>query len=337
MSARVGAALAHSNIAFSKYWGKRPYAGNYPATPSLSLTLDALTTKTRVTFDPKLSADRFILGDAGASKEERGAALARVRGLLDRLRAETGTRDFAEVVSRSDFPTASGLASSASGFAALALAATHALGVDWDVARVSDLARASSASAARSLYGGFVELPAGPANETSAPLPARPIAPANHVDWRLVVAMAGEGKKAVGSTTGMDDTRRLSPYYAAWLELAPRIHEDLKDALATRDLARFGARTEESAFAMHASAMAAGVVYWSGVTWLVVQKVRELRADGKRAFVTMDAGPHVKVLCSGEEAETIAATLRSVPGVTRVIVAKPAEGARVLDAEEAFS
>jgi diphosphomevalonate decarboxylase len=327
---RAGAALAHSNIAFSKYWGKRPYAGNYPASPSLSMTLDALTTRTRVTFDPALTADRFVL----EGKAQTGGPLARVVGMLGRLREETGTSGFAEVVSTSDFPAAAGLASSASGFAALALAAVHALGLDWDVARVSDLARSSSASAARSLYGGFVELPAGPLEKTRAPLSARPLAPPDHVDWRLVVAVAGEGPKAIGSTTGMDDTRRSSPYYAAWLELAPGLHEGLKEALSARDLLRFGARTEESAFAMHASAMAAQVVYSSGVTLQILAKVRELRASGTPAFATMDAGPHVKVLCSAAHAETVSAGLRAVPGVTRVVVARPAEGARVIDPSE---
>src|SRR5580692_6719218 len=333
MSVCVGAALAHPNIAFSKYWGKRTYEGNYPATPSLSLTLDALTTRTKVVFESSLSADRFLLG----GKEQFGAPLVRVRGLLDRLRAEAKTQEFAEVVSTSDFPTAGGLASSASGFAALALAAVSALGLDWDVGRVSDLARRSSASAARSLYAGFVELPAGPLDPTPEPLPARPIAAVGHVDWRLVVAVAGEGPKWVGSTSGMEETRRSSPYYAPWLALAPALHEGLKAALSARDLVRFGSLAEESAFAMHASAMAAQVVYFSGVTLGVLSKVRELRASGIPLFATMDAGPHVKVLCRAGDAPRIASSLVGLPGVTRVTEARPAEGARVIDAAEVMA
>jgi diphosphomevalonate decarboxylase len=330
MSVCVGAALAHSNIAFSKYWGKRPYEGNYPATPSLSLTLDALTTRTKVVFESSLSADRFLLG----GKEQSGAPLLRVRALLDRLRAATRTHDFAEVVSNSDFPTASGLASSASGFAALALAAVRALGLDWDVARVSDLARASSASAARSVYGGFVELAAGPLEATTQALSARPVAPPSYVDWRLVIAVAGEGEKLVGSTSGMEETRRASPYYASWLALAPGLHEGLLEALSARDLERFGSLAEESAFAMHASAMAAKIVYFSGVTLEVLRAVRELRASAIPLFATMDAGPHVKLLCRTDDAPEIARRLRTVPGVTRVLEARPAEGARAIDPAE---
>ena len=331
MSARVGAALAHSNIAFSKYWGKRPYEGNYPATPSLSITLDALTTRTRVTFDASLQADRFTLDGV----VQTGTPRARVSELLGRLRAASGADAFAEVASRSDFPSAAGLASSASGFAALALAAVTALDLDWESARVSDLARRSSASAARSVYGGFVELREGPAEVTRDLLSAERVAPKDHVPWRLVVAVAGGGAKAVGSTRGMNETCLESPYYPAWLELAPRLHEELREALAARDFERFGAAAERSAFGMHASAIAAGLVYWNGVTLDALSTVRQLRGEGIGAFATIDAGPHVKVLCREADAALVGKRLGAVPGVTRVIEARAAEGARVIPEEEA--
>jgi diphosphomevalonate decarboxylase len=333
MSARVAAALAHSNIAFSKYWGKRLYAGNYPACPSLSLTLDALSTRTRVTFDPALREDRFVL----SGKAQTGEPLDRVVRLVERVRAAAKTRDFAEVESTSDFPAASGLASSASGFAALALAAVSALGLDWDRARVSDLARESSASAARSLYGGFVELPAGPVEGAAGLHPAKPLFSEDHVDWRLVVVVVAAGAKAIGSTSGMELTRSRSPYYETWLAIAPPIHEELKAALLSRDLPRFGAKMEESAFAMHASAMAAQVLYMRGATLDVLAAVRALRQGGTLAFATMDAGPHVKVLCRTIDADAVRAALAAVPGVQRAIVARAAEGARLIDPSEVRS
>jgi|HubBroStandDraft_2_1064218.scaffolds.fasta_scaffold119752_1 diphosphomevalonate decarboxylase len=330
MSVRVAAALAHSNIAVSKYWGKRSYEGNYPATPSLSITLDALTTRTRVTFDSSLRADRFTLD----GQVQTGMAHERVCTLLGRVRAASGNDAFADVASRNDFPSAAGLASSASGFAALALAAVSALGLDWEVARVSDLARQSSASAARSLYGGFVELREGPPGATRDVLAAHMVAPKDHVEWRLIVAVAGEGSKAIGSTRGMNETCQVSPYYAAWLDLAPRLHKELCVALAARDFESFGAAAERSAFAMHASAIAAGIVYWNGVTLDALAAVRQLRAHGIGAFATIDAGPHVKVLCRESDAVAVAAGLRAVPGVTRVIEARAAEGAQVIPIEE---
>jgi diphosphomevalonate decarboxylase len=330
MSVRAAAALAHSNIAVSKYWGKRSYEGNYPATPSLSITLDALTTRTRVTFDSSLRADRFTLD----GQVQTGMAHERVCTLLRRVRAASRNDAFADVVSRNDFPSAAGLASSASGFAALALAAVSALGLGWEIERVSDLARQSSASAARSLYGGFVELLEGPPGATRDVLAAHTVAPKDHVEWRLVVAVAGGGSKAIGSTRGMNETCQVSPYYAAWLDLAPRLHKELCVALAARDFESFGASAERSALAMHASAIAAGIVYWNGVTLDALAAVRQLRAQGIGAFATIDAGPHVKVLCRERDAVAVAAGLRAVPGVTRVIEARAAEGAQVIPIEE---
>ena len=326
----VAVALAHANIAFSKYWGKRAYPGNYPAVPSLSLTLDAMTTRTRVTFDDALAEDRFTLG----GQVTTGRPLERASALLDRVRTAAGIKTHADVASRNDFPTASGLASSASGFAALALAAVRAAGLDWDAQLVSDLARRSSASAARSLFGGFVELEAGPRETTTAVLSARSLVPATDLDWRLLVVTLGDAKKDVSSSDGMVRTAAESPYYPTWLEVGPRLHTEIRAALLARDFERFGDITERSALAMHASAFAAGVIYWQGPTLDVLAAVRQLRARGTAVFATMDAGPHVKVLVRPGDSALAGTWLRAVPGVGRVFEAKGAEGARLVDASE---
>jgi diphosphomevalonate decarboxylase len=323
---RSATALAHANIAFSKYWGKRPYPGNYPAVPSLSLTLDAMTTRTEVTFDDALEQDRLVLG--GVAQD--GRPLERVTALLDRVREAARTQTKASVTSVNDFPTASGLASSASGFAALALASVRAAGLDWTLERVSDLARRSSASAGRSLYGGFVELDAGPPDATTKDLAARTLLPEGTLDWRLLVVALGNAKKEVSSTDGMVRTATTSPYYDAWLTTGPRLHVELRAALLARDFERFGQVTEASALAMHASAFAAGVFYWQGATLDLLGAVRALRARGTLAFATMDAGPHVKVLVQPGDVEPVRAALLSVPGVSRILEARGAEGARVV-------
>jgi diphosphomevalonate decarboxylase len=321
-------AVAHPNIALTKYWGKRPGAGRFPAVPSLSVTLAGLSTRTRVRFDEALAADRVVLNGVPAD----GDVEARAVELLDRVRAASGDPRFAEVESRNDFPTASGLASSASGFAALALAAARASGLAWDPARVSDLARQSSVSAARSLFGGYVELDAGTVacgSPASDFLAARPIAPGAHLPLAVLVCVTSEGPKAIGSTTGMQTTLNESPYAEAWLSHAPRLHARLRAALLARDFAAMGALAESSALAMHASAIAAGVVYWTGATLEALQAVRGLRAAGVLAFATVDAGPHVKILVQPEDAARVKATAGAVPGVRRVIEASIGEGARI--------
>lgn len=321
-SAGRATAVAHPNIALAKYWGKRDHGHNLPAVPSLSVTLAGMATTTTVTFDERLERDLFTLGGEPAAK----GAHTRVVALLDRVRAMAGIASRAEVVSANDFPTAAGLASSASAFAALALAAGRAAGIEASEAMVSDLARKSSVSAARSAIGGFVELPAGsptpPGEET---LEAVPVAPPDHLPLRVLVAVTREGPKATLSTEGMLHTQRTSPYYPAWVETAPALFARVRQAVLARDLPALGVAAEESALRMHAAAIAAcpGLVYWAAGTVEVMDEVRRLRASGIPAYFTIDAGPHVKVLTTPEHEDTIERAIASVPGVRRVLRARP--------------
>jgi diphosphomevalonate decarboxylase len=321
-------AVAHPNVALSKYWGKREGEGNFPAVPSLSVTLGGLETRTSVRFDDALAEDELVLDGAVAT----GGPRARAVELLDRVRAASRERRRAQVRSHNDFPTASGLASSASGFAALALASVRAAGLDWPVERISDLARRSSGSAARSLFGGFVELEAGrPGAPSGTLLAARPIAPVDHLPLAVLVCVATEAAKDVGSTDGMRTTMARSPFAAAWLEHAPRLHERLRDALLARDLVTVGELAESSCLAMHASAIAAGVTYWNGATLATLGAVRALRAAGLQVFASIDAGPHVKALARASDAAQARDALEKVPGITRVLEARPGEGARIVE------
>jgi diphosphomevalonate decarboxylase len=324
--------IAHPNVALSKYWGKREGGGNLPAVPSLSVTLAGLETRTRVRFDSSLQEDRMVLNGERADD----ASQTRTSELLDRVRRASGETRRAEVRTRNDFPTASGLASSASGFAALALAATRAAGLQWGPAQVSDLARQSSASAARSLFGGYVELLAGPIGapddaHENVLLAAHSIAPPGHLPLSILVCVTTEARKTIGSTEGMRRTMAHSPYARAWLEEAPRLHARLRDALLAGDFVTVGELAEASALAMHASAIAAGVTYWTGATLDALAAVRALRAAGTQAFATIDAGPHVKVLARANEAAHVRDAMRRTPGVERVIEARPGEGARLVE------
>ncbi len=322
-------AIAHPNIALAKYWGKLPGERNIPAVPSLSVTLAGLATRTSVTFDPALTADALELNGSPADEGARGRASV----LLDRVRARAGRTGFARVSSRNDFPTASGLASSASGFAALAFAALRAAGVDADSAEVADLARRSSASAARSVFSGFGELDGG-AGFTGA---SRQVAPPDAIDLRVLVCVTTEAAKSVGSTGGMNLTAERSPYYPAWLTEAPRLYAEIRRALLAGDFAALGEMSERSALAMHALAMAAGIVYVRGATLEALGAVHELRKRGTAAFATMDAGPHLKVLVQSADAALVATWMSAVPGVLRVIEARPGEGVRANEDDAASS
>lgn len=319
-------ARACANIALVKYWGKRDALLNLPAAGSLSLTLAALVTETTVQFDETLADDEITLGGAPAS----AADARRIITFLDLVRAQAGIPIHARVASSNDFPTASGLASSASGFAALALAATRAAGLELSGHDLSILARRGSGSAARSVFGGFVRMHTGTASEDAY---AEPIASPLLDRVRMVIAVVGGGApKLRGSRDAMDHTAATSPMYRAWLDLVPRDLEAAGDALAAGDLEQLGAITESNALAMHASAITArpAVIYWRPATLAILEKVRGLRECGVAAWATMDAGPHVKVLTTTDDAPTVAMQLRDLDGVTAVTISAPGGEAAVL-------
>ena len=318
-------AIAHANIALAKYWGKSDVLHNLPAVPSISLTLAELTTETEVSFDADLERDELVLdGRVSTSSEMR-----RVVALLDRVRTEAGVQRHARVVSENRFPTAAGLASSASGFAALAAAAMEAARCESDPHAWSAMARRSSASAARSIYGGFVELPAGAPGEDD--LYARPIAAADHWNVRLVIALTATGPKSVGSTEAMERSRRTSPFYESWVATAPRWCDAVRMAVVERDLDVLGEAMEQSTLAFHCCAITSlpSVLYWGPATLAALDTVRSLRSDGIGVWATMDAGPHVKALCETEHAPDVRAALLGTAGVLDVIVAAPGSGVEV--------
>jgi diphosphomevalonate decarboxylase len=323
VTSSIAKARARANIALAKYWGKSDVELNLPAVPSISVTLDPLITETTVELRASLKQDEFVLNGEAAL----GPELKRASELLDRVRALAGTKLRAHVESKNHFPTASGLASSASGFAALAAAARKAAGLPFDAGATSALARQSSASAARSVLGGFVELPAGKPGD--AGLCAHSVAPADHWALCIVVAVTSEGRKSVGSTDGMTHTKLTSPYYEPWVSAAPRLADEVRAGLLARDFARVGRAMEQSTLAMHACALAAdpGLLYFQPATLAAFAKVRELRADGvAQVYATMDAGPHVKVLCHAADAAAVSRALAGVPGVLRTLLAAPGGG-----------
>ena len=318
-------AVAHPNIALVKYWGKRDVERNIPAVGSLSMTLDGLTTTTTVRFDPVLEHDAFFLGG-----REVPEMAERVVACLDRVRRRTAVSMYAVVESDNDFPTAAGLASSASGFAALLVAADVALGAGLDRSELAGLARQASGSAARSLFGGFVELeltPGGPHSTETRQL----LEPS---EWPLhvLVVVTDPGPKAVGSTEGMLITAQTSPYYPALVESSPADLSDARSAVQRRDFEALAEVSESSCLKMHAVMFSArpGLVYWNETTVEGIRRVRELRASGVPVFFTVDAGPQLKAVCLPEAYERVERELAAIPGVTGMIASGVGDGARVV-------
>jgi diphosphomevalonate decarboxylase len=319
----LGRAEACANIALAKYWGKSPLGDNLTATSSFSLTLDALRTRTEVRLDSSLEADTVSLD----GRVVTGRPEARVVALLDRFRALSGRSERAAVLTYNDFPTAAGLASSASGFAALVVAAAEAFDLELSAGRLSAEARRCSASAARSLFGGFAELRAE-AEEASA------FVPIEHWDVAMLVAVIAAGPKAIGSTGGMVHTAATSPYYPAWLACSESVFERVRAATAARDFERLAEAMEHSARLMHATMLTSEppVLYLRGASVELMHELAARRAAGAPVAYTMDAGPNVKVLTLGSYVAQAQSLLRAAPGVSDVIVCRPGPGAARLAA-----
>ena len=319
-------AVACSNIALIKYWGKRDARLNLPAVGSISITLDALQTVTTVSFKPDLAADQLLLDNirAGQDKTER------VSKFLDIVRELAGITMAARVESDNSFPTGARLASSASAFAALALAATSAAGLKMHLTQLSALARRGSGSAARSVFGGFAEMHKGQLADGSD-AHASPLADDKYWDLRIIVAITSESEKTVGSTGGMDQSAKTSPYYQNWLSSSDQDLSEMRSAIKAKDFNKLGELSEFSCLKMHSVMLSSrpALVYWNAATMAVINRVGELRHQGLPVYFTIDAGPQVKLLTLPEFTKNIVQEIQALPGVTRTIISGLGPGVRL--------
>jgi diphosphomevalonate decarboxylase len=321
-------ARAHTNIALVKYWGKRDPRLNLPAAGSFSLTLEGLYTTTSVELGATSSDTLWLNG----VRDE--VALGKALRVVDPVRALAGTSAPVLIRSENNFPTGAGLASSASGLAALALAASHAAGLTLSAEELSALARIGSGSACRSIFGGYVEWRAGisPDGSDSHALPFRP---PEHWDLRCLVVVVSEEAKPVASTAGMLGTAASSPFHAAFVEGVEADLAAARDAVANRDLAGLARVAERSCLRMHAAMLAGDppLVYLRSESWRVIEAVRRMQGVGLPVFFTADAGPNLKVFCAPDAEQTVARTLDAVPGVRRTILTRPGPAAHLLEAD----
>ena len=325
MSIDKATAVSHPNIAWIKYWGNRDHALRLPSNSSLSMNMAELTTTTTVAFDDSLQADSVVLGGV----EQSGAARERVVALLDRLRSMAKLGTTARVESRNNFPSGAGLASSASGFAALAVASAGAVGLRLDEAALSRLARSGSGSACRSVPAGYVEWLAGTDDASSY---AVSVAPPEHWDLRDAIAIVDVAHKSVGSTQGhaLADT---SPLHAGRVATIPERLRRTKQALLDKDFIALAPVVEDDALAMHAVMMTSNpsLIYWQPATLAILHAVRAWRAEGWPVCFTIDAGANVHCLCEAPALDKVTRRLRSIAGVQQVLGVSPGGAAHLTD------
>lgn len=317
-------AIAHPNIAFIKYWGNADPYWRIPVNGSISMNLDGLFTKTTVTFVENFVEDKFYLnGELQSAENTR-----RVSAFLDNVRKLANINLSALIESENNFPTAAGIASSASAFAALALASTTAMQINLDEKALSRLARFGSGSASRSIPSGYVEWQAGTNDEDSF---AFSIAPPEH--WALCdcIAIVSTKSKVIGSTQG-HELATTSPLQTSRVLDAPRRLDLCRQAILSRDFEALSSVVEIDCIWMHAVMMTSSppLMYWSPATLEIMLAIQEWRKQGLPVCFTVDAGSNVHAITESQYAVDIVTCLRQIPSVLDVITAKCGKGAEII-------
>lgn len=323
MSISSATAVAHPNIAFIKYWGNRDESIRLPQNGSLSMNLEELVTRTRVTFDPSLPHDIFDLNGI----RQTGDSLQRVTSHLNLIRGIRGISARAHIMSENNFPANAGIASSAAAFAALTLAAVSAVGIEMSEKDLSRLARRGSGSACRSIPSGFVEWYRGNSDIDSF---AVSIAQPEYWDLMDCIAIVDAGHKKIGSSEGHSRAKTSPLQEARILDAARRI-DICKQAVLTRDFTALAEIIEQDSNIMHAVMMTSTppLYYWLPITLDLMKAVQVWRKSGIPAAFTIDAGPNVHVICESGASEIVKNKLMSIQGVKDVMLTHPGEKAKL--------
>ncbi|KKR90626.1 MAG: Diphosphomevalonate decarboxylase [Candidatus Woesebacteria bacterium GW2011_GWD1_41_12] len=315
---------APSNIAFIKYWGKKNEKLRIPANSSISMNLSDAYTETSVEFKKILSDDLVIID----GKKIDGKEKERIGRHLNLIRKMARINFFAEVLSKNNFPKGAGIASSASGFAALTLAGVKAAGLNLSEKELSVLARLGSGSACRSIPDGFVEWKKGSKSSDSY---AYSLKSPEYWDIRDIIVVVGEKSKKVGSTEGHKEATS-SPFYKARISEMDKKIADIKLALKNKDFTKFGRIVEEEAINMHTVMMTSKppLFYWLPKTLEIMQSITTWREAGLETYFTIDAGPNIHVICRSKDVRKVKTKLEKIQGVKKIIINRVSKGARIV-------
>ena len=319
----TGRARAHANIAVAKYWGKRDESRNLPLFDSVAFTVDGLTTETTATWDGDESRDVLVIN----GWQVPGHQLSRATRILDAIREQTGIVGRCVLHSTNNFPLSAGLASSASGCAAAALAASSAAGLSLSSNELSALARLGSGSASRSIPGGWTRWYAGSAPDGSDSF-ARTIAPATHWPLHVFVMLVADGPKDVSSTEAM---RRCmeSPFWDAYAREAASAADAAQDAILQRDFGALSKAMHHNALLLHALALSCHepICFFAPKSIEILRHVLRT-ATAAPVCCTLDAGANVVVLCD----ENVCPFVKNDLTATGIpfLQCRIGEGARVL-------
>ncbi|URL61428.1 diphosphomevalonate decarboxylase [uncultured bacterium] len=316
-------ARAHTNIAVIKYWGKADEKIIIPQSSSLSLTLKEFYTDTAVKFLNDLKQDQIRIN------HQRIPVSKKIMAVLNLVRKLANTKAHAVVNSVNHVPTSAGLASSASGLSALALASSYAAGLRLSKQDLSRLARHGSGSASRSIFGGWVEWQRGHDNHSSYAFPIKD-STLNDVD--MIAIIIKKTPKKISSRQGMRRSVKTSPYYGAWKEMTAKDLTTAVNALQNDDFRTLGHVAETNAMRMHALTLSADppFMYFNGDTIKIIDLINDLQAKGVNCYYTIDAGPNVKVICQHCDSLRIKRYLSKFFNPNKIVISGPGPGAHLI-------
>ncbi len=323
-------AKTNINFALVKYWGKRDGILMLPQNSSLSVTLDDYGSTTTVEFQPDLNKDQLQID---GETYTQGPEYDRVSQHLDIIRGMSGVDQRAKVVGTNTVLMAAGLASSASGAAAIAAAGSRAAGLDLDDQALSILARRGSGSATRSIHGGFVLWHRGDKEDGSDSYAEQLVDETYWPEFRVIVTIIDTAQKKVKSRAGMKQTVETCPLYSGWLNSVEPDIEDIQQALKDKDFTKLGQVSEYNGLRLHALMLTTKptILYWQPTTVAVIHSIQAWREEGLESYMTMDAGPQVKVLCLEKNVAALTTNLNAMEGVQDTIVCKIGGGVEYLD------
>lgn len=318
-----------------KYWGKRDELHVLPMNGSISVTMDdTFRTRTTAMFSPNLTRDEVWLN----SERLKGEELVKATGFLDLIRRKSRIELKAKIVSINGFPTAAGLASSASGWAALAYATTEALGLRLDSKEMSILSRLGSGSASRSVVGGFVEWKPGEKSDGSDCYAVQIAAPEHWAEIRDVVVIIDEKTKKVSSRMGMKQTVLTSSLYPKRIADIDKTLEVVRNAILEKDLPVLLQAMMRDSNSMHAVMLDTWppIMYLNDSSREVIYAVHNFNADGIRVGYTFDAGPNAHIFTLERYVSEIKEILEEIEGVGKIIVCKVGHGPRIVKSDNEY-
>ena len=318
-------AIANSNTALIKYWGKKDEELIIPMNNSISITTDALNTKTTVEFSDDYKEDTFVLD----GKIQSGKSYERVVKHLDLIRKRVNDKRKANVCSENNFPTAAGLASSASGFAALTVAACEALDLNLNEKELSMLSRQGSGSSCRSIFGGYVEWIKEDENKDSYSIQ---LAEKDWFDVRDIIVVFETKERKWSTREAMSISKNTSPFFHPRLKIVEENLEKIRRAIKDKDFTTLGTIAEQDCLMMHSVALTSipSQLFWTKETLAIIDFVEKIRQENLEAYYTIDTGANMHILVEPENAENIQNRLLKMDFVKKSIISKPGDGTKII-------